>query len=525
MLGEFAQIVDEIVRGAEALQKALTHGREQLAQIAQQLQSQSQMAAIPSSGRPYVPKGQTESAEALQKALTHGREQLAQIAQQLQSQSQMAAIPSSGRPYVPKGQTESTTESTVVNLDRFRELNARQLSEALRSAVAGAPITAHKEKLQQETTTPLSPPRTETAAASSLVHELVGKEADPRLVEQLAKLNPSAEKIARHLEKAERAAAQAGPVRQLSRPRQQPRRRLKGPQRRAAGLAGRLQDLLWTRRGRVWRWRLERSRSPLRQYVGRSLTQFAERGNVRQLAATLQRAPTVMRSPQAVQAARAAGISPTALARGATVVGAVGQAGGAVAGVASALTGPIGILLAFGTALAAALVSLVRWARGLDQTVLTIQQTAESFRYVHSGMAGLAAQLQAARLLEQRRVAEGTYLSTRLYTAMAERYRREGEQLRILGANLGNLAGMAKLVAGEMIKVATGLKLLEQAAGPLNRGLDAVLKTIEKHVGINLEGKSPADWWFHYLERMRDARVAMVPRRKPDEPFNKRPKK
>ena len=479
MLGEFAQIVDEIVRGAEALQKALTHGREQLAQIAQQLQSQSQMAAIPSSGRPYV----------------------------------------------PKGQTESTTESTVVNLDRFRELNARQLSEALRSAVAGAPITAHKEKLQQETTTPLSPPRTETAAASSLVHELVGKEADPRLVEQLAKLNPSAEKIARHLEKAERAAAQAGPVRQLSRPRQQPRRRLKGPQRRAAGLAGRLQDLLWTRRGRVWRWRLERSRSPLRQYVGRSLTQFAERGNVRQLAATLQRAPTVMRSPQAVQAARAAGISPTALARGATVVGAVGQAGGAVAGVASALTGPIGILLAFGTALAAALVSLVRWARGLDQTVLTIQQTAESFRYVHSGMAGLAAQLQAARLLEQRRVAEGTYLSTRLYTAMAERYRREGEQLRILGANLGNLAGMAKLVAGEMIKVATGLKLLEQAAGPLNRGLDAVLKTIEKHVGINLEGKSPADWWFHYLERMRDARVAMVPRRKPDEPFNKRPKK
>jgi len=503
MLGEFAQIVDEIVRGAEALQKALTHGREQLAQIAQQLQSQSQMAAIPSSGRPYVPKG--------------------------------------------------PTESTVVNLDRFRELNARQLSEALRSAVAGAPITAHKEKLQQETTTPLSPPRTETAAASSLVHELVGKEADPRLVEQLAKLNPSAEKIARHLEKAERAAAQQGPAQQmpvarqhirrrLKAPqrraaaqqgpaqqmpvaRQHIRRRLKAPQRRAAGLAGRLQDILWTRRGRVWRWRLERSRSPLRQYVGRALTQFAERGNVRQLATTLQRAPTVMRSPQAIQAARAAGISPTALARGATVVGAVGQAGGAVAGVASALTGPIGIVLAFSTALAAALVSVVRWARGLDQTILTIQQTADSFRYVHSGMAGLAAQLQAARLQEQRRVAAGTYESTRLYAAMAERYRREGEQLRILGTNLSNLAGMAKLVAGEMIKVATGLKLLEQAAGPLNRGLDAVLKTIQKHVGVNLEGKSPADWWFHYLERMRDARVAMIPRRKPDEPFNKRPKK
>lgn len=474
MLGEFAQIVDEIVRGAEALQKALTHGREQLAQIAQQLQSQSQMAAIPSSGRPYVPKGQTES--------------------------------------------------TVVNLDRFRELNARQLSEALRSAVAGAPITAHKEKLQQETTTPLSPPRTETAAASSLVHELVGKEADPRLVEQLAKLNPSAEKIARHLEKAERSAIQPAPMSRSPIARQR-LRRLRGPQRRAAGLASKLQDLLWTRRGRVWRWRLERSRSPLRQYVGRALTQFAERGNVRQLATTLQRAPTVMRSPQAIQAARAAGISLTALARGANVVGAIGQAGGAVAGVASALTGPIGVVLAFGTALAAALVSLVRWARGLEQTVLTIQQTAESFRYVHSGMAGLAAQLQAARLQEQRRVAEGTYQSTRLYAAMAERYRREGEQLRILGANLGNLAGMAKLVAGEMIKVATGLKLLEQAAGPLNRGLDAVLKTIEKHVGINLEGKSPADWWFHYLERMRDARVAMVPRRKPDEPFNKRPKK
>jgi len=263
----------------------------------------------------------------------------------------------------------------------------------------------------------------------------------------------------------------------------------------------------------------------LRQYVGRALTQFAERGNVRQLATTLQRAPIVMRSPQAVQAARAAGISPTALARGATVVGAVGQAGGAVAGVASALTGPIGIVLAFSTALAAALVSVVRWARGLDQTILTIQQTADSFRYVHSGMAGLAAQLQAARLQEQRRVAAGTYESTRLYAAMAERYRREGEQLRILGTNLSNLAGMAKLVAGEMIKVATGLKLLEQAAGPLNRGLDAVLKTIQKHVGVNLEGKSPADWWFHYLERMRDARVAMIPRRKPDEPFNKRPKK
>ncbi|HOV61684.1 MAG TPA: hypothetical protein PK349_11580 [Candidatus Hydrogenedentes bacterium] len=474
MLGEFAQIVDEIVRGAEALEKALTQGREQLAQIAQQLQAQSQIAAIPSAGRPDLRRGQAES--------------------------------------------------TIVNLDRFRELNARQLSEALRSAVGAKPITSQKEQLQQETTAALLPPRTETAAAGSLVRELIGKEANPGLVEQLTKLNPSAEKIARHLEKAERSAIQPAPMSRSPIARQR-LRRLRGPQRRAAGLASKLQDLLWTRRGRVWRWRLERSRSPLRQYVGRALTQFAERGNVRQLATTLQRAPTVMRSPQAIQAARAAGISLTALARGANVVGAIGQAGGAVAGVASALTGPIGVVLAFGTALAAALVSLVRWARGLEQTVLTIQQTAESFRYVHSGMAGLAAQLQAARLQEQRRVAEGTYQSTRLYAAMAERYRREGEQLRILGANLGNLAGMAKLVAGEMIKVATGLKLLEQAAGPLNRGLDAVLKTIEKHVGINLEGKSPADWWFHYLERMRDARVAMVPRRKPDEPFNKRPKK
>lgn len=232
-----------------------------------------------------------------------------------------------------------------------------------------------------------------------------------------------------------------------------------------------------------------------------------------------------MRGPQAIQTAQAAGISQGTLARGAAFVGMIGQVGGALTRLAAVLTGPVGAALALVTALASATVALVRWARGLEDSVFAIQQTAESFRYVHSGMAGLAAQLQAARLQEQRRVAEGTYLTTRLYAAMAERYRREGEQLRILGANLGNLAGMAKLVAGEMIKVATGLKLLEQAAGPLNRGLDAVLKTIEKHVGINLEGKSPADWWFHYLERMRDARVAMVPRRKPDEPFNKRPKK
>lgn len=443
MLSEFAQIVEEIVRGAEALEKALTQGRERLSQIAHGLQTQP--AVSPLLFDPRI---------------------------------------------LPQGREQPLASSTVVNLDVLQEVNARALTRALQGT---------------------RPPAT---------HEAISGGQEKRLLEQLEKLTPSAETIARQL--VEQRRRPEGRVEGLSRRTVRGRGavRVTGPRRRASGLAGRLQDLLWTRRGRVWRWRLERSRSPLRQYVGRSLTQFAERGSTRQLFASLRRAPVAMRGPQAIQTAQAAGISQGTLARGAAFVGMIGQVGGALARLAAVLTGPVGAALALVTALASATVALVRWARGLEDSVFAIQRTAESFTRVHSGMAGLAAQLEAARLQEQRRVAEGTYLTTRLYAAMAERYRRGGEDLRILGTNLANLGRTAGLAAGEMIKVATGLKLLERSAGWLNRQLEWGLNKL----GVE-KGKGPQDWWFDWMQRFRDVQIDIPQRQKPPELFNKRPKK
>jgi hypothetical protein len=442
MLTEFAQIVEEIVRGAEALEKALTQGRERLGQIARSLQTQPGVS--PAHFDPRI-------------------------------------LPQPSQPFAPT--------STVVNLDVLQEINARALTRALQE---GRP-----------------PPTTETTAGGE----------QKRLLEQIERLNPSAEAIARQLTEQRKrpegraeAMTRAAASGRVATPRT-------GPRRRASGLAGRLQDLLWTRRGRVWRWRLERSRSPLRQYIGRSLTQFAERGSARQLFASLRRAPVAMRSAQAMEAAQAAGMSQATLARGAALVGMIGQVGGALGRLAAVLTGPVGAALALVAAIASVTVALVRWAKHLEDSVFTIQRTAESFARVHAGMAGLAAQLAAARLQEQRRVAEGTYLTTRLYTAMAERYRREGEDLRILGTNLMNLGRIAGLAAGEMVKVVTGLKILEQAAGGLNRGLEWILNKI----GVQ-KGKGPQDWWYDWMQRFRDVQIDIPQRQKPPQAFNKRPK-
>jgi hypothetical protein len=522
MLSEFAQIVEEIVRGAEALEKALTQGRERLSQIAHGLQTQPAVSPLLSDPR----------------ILPQGRERLSQIAHGLQTQPAVSPVLFDPR-ILPQGREQPLASSTVVNLDVLQEVNARALTRALqgtRPPATHEAISGGQEKRllgQLEKLTPSAetivrqlveqrrrPEGRVEGLSRRTVHEAISGGQEKRLLGQLEKLTPSAETIARQL--VEQRRRPEGRVEGLSRRTVRGRGavRVTGPRRRASGLAGRLQDLLWTRRGRVWRWRLERSRSPLRQYVGRSLTQFAERGSTRQLFASLRRAPVAMRGPQAIQTAQAAGISQGTLARGAAFVGMIGQVGGALARLAAVLTGPVGAALALVTALASATVALVRWARGLEDSVFAIQRTAESFTRVHSGMAGLAAQLEAARLQEQRRVAEGTYLTTRLYAAMAERYRRGGEDLRILGTNLANLGRTAGLAAGEMIKVATGLKLLERSAGWLNRQLEWGLNKL----GVE-KGKGPQDWWFDRMQRFRDVQIDIPQRQKPPELFNKRPKK
>lgn len=372
------------------------------------------------------------------------------------------------------------TGGSVLNLDRLREPNARDVTRALAGEVAGS-----------------------ASAAQSLR-------------DQLRRLEPSVDRIARNLAESvrSRSGKQQGGV---------SRRTSSAPRREDVGRRGGsfLRTILQSRRGRVLRWRWERSRSPLRRYVGQSLSRYAERGNLRRMFIELSRAPTAMRSGEAVGAAGRAGISAGQLARGAQAVGMIGRLGTAFAAAGSA-AGPIGVgIAAFVVVTAATLkaaAALIRFVRAQDEAVFAIRRTVEEYARVHAGMALLAARFEVARIGEAHRMGDKTFMTTSLYAGAAERYRRQGEDLRALGRNLSNLMGYAQLQVAYLIKVATGIRALEQLSGPLNQMIEAVMLWL----GVTPDKTAAPyqDWLRPYLR----GRVPLGGRRPPRAPFNPGPR-
>ncbi|MBC7350893.1 MAG: hypothetical protein H5U08_00900 [Thermogutta sp.] len=467
MLSEFAAIVDEVVRGAEELRKALIRAEGELARTAASLKASS-----------------------------------------------------------PLPQT-----SNVLNLDTLQKINAREISEALLATASTrfAKSAQGEGRIQEQATEPRS--TTQDLAKTNQA-----------LSEQLQKIQPTIEQIAARL--AERRHEPAGPqtqrvAQQVTQPReptatttvrriQETRLRpLRSGERRYRPVRERtvspLQRLLQTRRGRVWRWQLERSRSPLRRYVGQALSRYAERGNARRLFLELSRAPAAMRAPQAVQQAARAGMTAQQLARGAQMVGMVGRVGGMAATAAGIATGPVGIAVmaavAIGTAFVKAAEAVWKFVRSQDEAVHEIQRFVSNFAQVHAGFAQLQAQYQVARLQEARRMAERTYGTTALAARAAERYRREGEELRALQQNLHNLWQVGKLQLAEVTKIATGIKTLEKLAGPINNAIEAFMLFL----GVDTRPKPPP--FQEWLDPYRRARVQMPQRQAPAAPFNRGPKK
>lgn len=451
MLSEFASIVEEIVRGAEELRKALVQARGDLAATAAGM----------------------------------------------------------------KGSLVPAVGGAVLNLDRFQEVNARALSQAWREAMAETrgPATAATEASARDIVQALM----EAKAPRQVPGEEQARTAE-QLADQLRKLQPDIERISRKLQ--EHRTKPAASARETARSLAE--RPLRGGERRYRPLRERPmswgQRLLQSRRGRVFRWRLERSRSPLRRYVGQALTRYAERGNARRLFLELSRAPAAMRSAGAVQQAARAGMTAQQLARGAQVVGLVGRAGGMAATAAGAAAGPIGLIAVAVAALVAGLMkaaeAIWKFVRAQDNAVFEINRFVQNFSKVHAGFAALDAQFQIARLREAQRMAQRTYGTTATYAAAAERYRREGEELRALLANLSNLLGLAKLQLAEMVKITTGIKTLEALAGPVNAFLEAWIGAPQPKIAFR-------EW----LEPYRTAQVHIPERKPPQQPFNRGPKK
>lgn len=417
MLGEFARIVDEVVRGAEQLRGALVRAEESLARTAASLSAQA------------------------------------------------------------------GSLGAVLNLDRFAAGNARQITQALSG---GGPAGAFT--------------------------------VSDRLRDQLRRLEPSVERIARELPRNE---ARGAPSPRGGRVSIQGLQRK--PQRGTVGRMSLLQHLLHTRRARVWRWRMERSRSPLRRYVGQSLRRYAEHGNFRRLLIELSRAKGAMQSPATMQQAARAGISADSLARSASTVASLGRLGLTAARAAAAL-GP------FAAAIAAAVIvtvkvyeALWRFVRAMDDAVLNLRHRIEPFTKVHGGMAVLAAQMDVARLQETRRVARGTYQTTALYAKMAESYRREGEDLRTLQQNMKNLVGIAGLILARTVKIGMGITVLERLAKPINQALEGILNWLASSGFLPPVNPQPNFPYVDWLEELRSGGVRRGRRRPPREPFNRGP--
>jgi hypothetical protein len=423
MLTEFAAIVEQIVRGAEELRRALLRAQGDLARTAASLQE-------------------------------------------------------------ARGAGQS---GTVLNLDRMGRLNAREISQAL---LEGSGI---RGSATQSTSTASS-----AESLSRPLKEVAGQ--TEKLRDQLRQLQPGVEGIAQHLRDGQR--------------------RFRPVRGRAPSL---LQRMLTSRRGQAFRWKLERSRSPLRRYVGQSLSRYAERGNLRRMFLELSRAPAAMRTKSALQQAARAGMTAQQLARGAQVVGLAGRVGGMAAAAAGVAMGPVGAAVAATVVLTVAMVkaaqAVYQFVRAQDNVVFEINRVVQNFSGVNAGFAALDAQFQANRLREAQRVAGGTYTTTAAYAQAAERYRREGEDLRILGQNISNLWGIARLQLFELVKITTGIKVLEKLAGPLNEMIRAVLRWLGWSEDKN---KEPLlDW----LDRYRVGQVGMPRRKAPPEPFNRGPKK
>lgn len=425
MLGPFAEIVNEIVRGAEELQKALLRARADLAAAAAGLKG------------PVIP---------------------------------------------PVG-------GAVLDLDRLTDINARALSRAWAEAAAEAGG-------RRSSSAPETPESPEVR----------------RLRETLGKLAPPAEEIARKLGRREEIPGE-GRERRGSR-----RSEAAGP--RQGGI---LQRVLASRRGRIWRRRLERSPSPLRRYVGESLARYARHGRIRGLFADLRRAPQAMKTAGAAQSAARAGISAAQLARGANMVGLAGRAGTAAAGLAGAAAGPFGLLIAAVVAATAVFVKLSQAAwkflRAQEDAVLKTQQYAADLGRVHAGMAALSAELEMVRLREQQRQAAGTYATTRWAAEVQQRYRRESEELRILVINLQNLGKVLAVYGARTLEYTTMIGmmygLLKRLAGPINNYIDQWLADHGKG-GRGLP-------WVEWLDPYRLGQVDLGRRPPPREPFNKGP--
>jgi hypothetical protein len=474
MLSEFASIVEEIVRGAEELQKALVRARTDLAATAASLKSSS-IAPVQAGSVLNLDQFREANARAISQALKE------------------ASGPRTGGELTGKQEAVSPAGS-VLNLDQFREANARAISQALMEAKATRQV-----------------PGEEQARTAG------------QLADQLRKLQPDIERISRTLQehRTKPAASAMETARSLA------ERPLRGGERRYRPVRERPiswgQRILQSRRGRVFRWRLERSQSPLRRYVGQALSRYAERGNARRLFLELSRAPAAMRAPQAVQQAARAGMTAQQLARGAQMVGMVGRVGGMAATAAGIATGPVGIAVmaavAIGTAFVKAAEAVWKFVRSQDEAVHEIQRFVSNFAQVHAGFAQLQAEYQVARLQEARRMAERTYGTTALAARAAERYRREGEELRALQQNLHNLWQVGKLQLAEVTKIATGIKTLEYMAGPINNAIEAFMVWL----GVDTRPKPPPfqDW----LDPYRRARVQMPQRQAPAAPFNRGPKK
>ena len=523
MLSEFASIVEEIVRGAEELQKALVRARTELAATATALKASS-VAPVQAGSVLNLDQFREANAKAISQALRE------------------ASGPRTGGEPIGKQEAVSPAGS-VLNLDQFREANAKAISQALREAMAETlgPATAatavgmqgslvpavggavlNLDRFQEVNARALSQAWREAMAETlgpATAATAAGMEEQARTAEQLAdqlrKLQPDIERISRKLQ--EHRTKPAASARETARSLAE--RPLRGGERRYRPLRERPmswgQRLLQSRRGRVFRWRLERSRSPLRRYVGQALSRYAERGNARRLFLELSRAPAAMRSPQAVQQAARAGMTAQQLARGAQVVGMAGRVGGMAATAAGLASNPIGWAILFIAAAVQAARVLHRFARAQEEAVFQVQEMAQRFARIHAGFAAIEARQVAARLQEERRLATRTLGTSELYARMAERYRRDTEEWRVFEQHLRNLVGYAKIIAAYAAKSVTGGLVLEMAIKRLN-------ELMEK---LSTQERTPPTTWQRWLTPYREANVALPRRQAPAAPFNRGPKK
>ena len=518
MLGEFAAIVEEIVRGAEELRKALVRSRTDLAATATAFQqavattpvssvprSTSQVAAEAVAAAPIPPAPRPTPQIAAEAVATTPVSPVPRSTSQIAAEAVAAVpIPPAPRP-TPQVAAEAVARvppSPQVSSDAAGERRVPRGTPVLPTAVLSL------DRLQGATAREISQMLDKAQSSLSAVKPGVSGEAVAResrqLSNQLQRVRPSVEEIARRLREG------------VGRAKEKPGRQQWGPAR--SPLQRLFRTPRWQRMIRRW----EVSPSPLRRYVGQALGHYARWGHARHFFRTLARAPQAMRTPQAIAAATQAGIGAARLAAGAQAVGLVGRIGGAVATAAGAAAGPAGLVIIGAVALGTAFVKLAQttWnlMRAKEQAVFKTREYAESLAHVHAGMAGLAAQQQMRELQEKQRTAARTYGTTRLAMEVEQRYRREGEELRILGENVGNLMKVVKVYAFKAIEYWTPIGwiylLLKQLAGPIN-----------EFINQWLGNKGTPQAWTKWLEPYQSPIAPLKPRTPPQEPFNRGPKK